>query len=69
MEPGEITFKINSAMGVQLIFHVVIKMFAMKIAKEYFDQKLEPSGAVALGCLIKNRSLFNGKCCDHIFRR
>ena len=34
---------------------------AMKIAKEYFDQRLEPSGAVALGCLIKNRSLFTSK--------
>ena len=62
MEPGEITFKINSAMGVQGLScddqHVID---AMKIAKEYFDQKLEPSGAVALGCLIKNRSLFSGK--------
>ena len=62
MKPGEITFKINSAMGVQgLSCDDQYIIDAMKIAKEHFNQKLEPSGAVALGCLIKNKSLFNGK--------
>jgi len=34
---------------------------AMRMMHDYFDVMLEPSGAVALACIIENRTKFSGK--------
>ena len=60
--PGEITFDINNRNNVkglsvddEVIFH------AMKFAYQEFNFILEPSGAIALACLMSSRSTFEGK--------
>ena len=60
--PGEITFDINNRNNVkglsvndEAIFH------AMKFAYHEFNFMLEPSGAIALACLMSSRSTFEGK--------
>ena len=60
--PGEITFEINNKNNVkglsvddEAIFH------AMKFAYQEFNFILEPSGAIALACLMSSRSVFEGK--------
>ena len=60
--PGEITFDINNRNNVKglsvddkAIFH------AMKFAYQEFNFILEPSGAIALACLMSSRSIFDGK--------
>ena len=60
--PGEITFDINNSNNVkglsvddEAIFH------AMKFAYEEFNFILEPSGAIALACLMSSRSAFESK--------
>ena len=60
--PGEITFDINNRNNVkglsvndEAIFH------AMKFAYHEFNFMLEPSGAIALACLMSSRSTFKGK--------
>ena len=60
--PGEITFDINNRNNVKglsvddkAIFH------AMKFAYQEFNFILEPSGAIALACLMSSRSTFEGK--------
>ena len=60
--PGEITFDINNRNNVkglsvndEAIFH------AMKFAYQEFNFILEPSGAIALACLMSSRSTFEGK--------
>ena len=60
--PGEITFDINNRNNVkglsvndEAIFH------AMKFAYHEFNLMLEPSGAIALACLMSSRSTFKGK--------
>ena len=60
--PGEITFDINNRNNVkglsvddEAIFH------AMKFAYHEFNFILEPSGAIALACLMTSRSTFKGK--------
>ena len=60
--PGEITFEINNKNNVkglsvddEAIFH------AMKFAYQEFNFILEPSGAIALACLMSSRSAFEGK--------
>jgi threonine dehydratase len=60
--PGEITFDINNRNNVkglsvndEAIFH------AMKFAYQEFNFILEPSGAIALACLMSSRAAFEGK--------
>ena len=61
-EPGRIPFSINLALGVQGLSCEKQFIFeAMKLAKEVFAIKLEPSGAIALANLIKHKDKFQEK--------
>jgi|TARA_B110000305_G_scaffold140811_1_gene156978 threonine dehydratase len=60
--PGEITFEINNRLGVKGISvddDAIIQ--AMRFAYNEFNFILEPSGAIALACLMSSRSTFKGK--------
>jgi len=60
--PGELTFAINmqnEVSGLSVSEDMVLK--AMQIAFQEFNIKLEPSGAVALACLLDNKEIFQGQ--------
>lgn len=60
--PGELTFAINmqnKVLGLSVSEDMVLK--AMQIAFQEFNIKLEPSGAVALACLLDNKEIFEGQ--------
>ena len=60
--PGELTFAINmqnEVSGLSVSEDLVLK--AMQIAFKEFNIKLEPSGAVALACLLDNKEIFRGQ--------
>lgn len=60
--PGELTFKINiqnNLSGLAVSEERVLQ--AMQIAYQEFNIKLEPSGAVALACVLDNPGLFNNQ--------
>ena len=60
--PGELTFAINmqnEVSGLSVSEDLVLK--TMKIAFKEFNIKLEPSGAVALACLLDNKEIFQGQ--------
>ena len=60
--PGELTFAINmqnEVSGLSVSEDLVLK--AMQIAFKEFNIKLEPSGAVALACLLDNKEIFQGQ--------
>ena len=59
--PGEVTFKINQHFGVQgLSTSDQMICEAMSFAYDRLNLKLEPSGAVALACLLDNKENFKG---------
>jgi threonine dehydratase len=59
--PGEIPFAINTHFGVQgLSASDQSVCNAMKFAFDRLNLKLEPSGAVALACLLENKEKFKG---------
>lgn len=58
--PGELTFEINKkniTSGLTILEEQVLK--AMQIAFQEFEIKLEPSGALALACVLENVDLFH----------
>tara|TARA_B100000767_G_scaffold70023_1_gene66637 strand:- start:2750 stop:3724 length:975 start_codon:yes stop_codon:yes gene_type:complete len=60
--PGEITFKINNnnnVKGLSVDDEAIIA--AMKFAYQEFNYILEPSGAIALACLMSSRATFKDK--------
>ena len=60
--PGELTFAINmqnEATGLSVSEDLILK--AMQIAFKELNIKLEPSGAVALACLLDNIEIFKGQ--------
>jgi threonine dehydratase len=60
--PGELTFAINmqnGGSGLSVSEDIVLK--AMQIAFKEFNIKLEPSGAVALACLLDHKEMFQGQ--------
>jgi len=60
--PGELTFAINMQNGVSgLSVSEDMVLKAMQIAFQEFNIKLEPSGAVALACLLDNKEIFQGQ--------
>ena len=60
--PGEITFEINNRNNVKGLSVDDEAIFnAMKFAYQEFNFILEPSGAIALACLMSSRSTFEGK--------
>ena len=60
--PGELTFAINMQNGVSgLSVSEDIVLKAMQIAFKEFNIKLEPSGAVALACLLDHKEMFQGQ--------
>ena len=60
--PGELTFAINMQNGVSgLSVSEDIVLKAMQIAFNEFNIKLEPSGAVALACLLDHKEMFQGQ--------
>ena len=60
--PGEITFEINNKNNVKgLSVDDEAILHAMKFAYQEFNFMLEPSGAIALACLMSSRSAFEGK--------
>ena len=60
--PGEITFDINNRNNVKGLSVDDEAIFnAMKFAYQEFNFILEPSGAIALACLMSSRSTFEGK--------
>ena len=61
-KPGEITFRINSAlntMGLSANDKYIIE--AMKILYDEFDLIVEPSGAIGLGCILQNKEICQNK--------
>ena len=59
--PGEVTFKINQYFGVQgLSTSDQMICEAMSFAYDRLNLKLEPSGAIALACLLANKEKFKG---------
>ncbi len=59
--PGEITFAINSHFGVKgLAASDRAVCEAMRFAFNRLNLKLEPSGAIALACLLQNKEKFRG---------
>ena len=60
--PGELTFAINMQNGVSgLSVSEDLILKAMQIAFKELNIKLEPSGAVALACLLDNKEIFQGQ--------
>ena len=60
--PGELTFAINmqnEVSGLSVSEDLVLK--AMQIAFKEFNIKLEPSGAVALACVLGHKEIFQGQ--------
>jgi threonine dehydratase len=60
--PGELTFAINmqnEVSGLSVSEDGVLK--TMQIAFKEFNIKLEPSGAVALACLLDHKEIFQGQ--------
>jgi len=60
--PGELTFEINmknNASGLAVTEDIILK--AMQIVYKEFNFKLEPSGAVALACVLDNKEIFQGQ--------
>jgi threonine dehydratase len=49
----------NEVSGLSVSEDMVLK--AMQIAFQEFNIKLEPSGAVALACLLDNKEIFQGQ--------
>ena len=63
--PGEIPFAINTHFGVKgLAASDQAVCEAMRFAFNRLNLKLEPSGAVALACLLQNKEKFKGLCCN-----
>ena len=59
--PGEIPFAINTHFGVKgLSVSDQAVCEAMRFAFNRLNLKLEPSGAVALACLLENKEKFRG---------
>ena len=61
-KPGEITFRINSALntkGLSANDKYVIE--AMKILYDEFDLIVEPSGAIGLACILQNKEICQNK--------
>jgi threonine dehydratase len=60
--PGKLTFEINmknNASGLAVTEDIILK--AMQIVYKEFNFKLEPSGAVALACVLDNKEIFQGQ--------
>ena len=61
-KPGEITFKINLALGTRgLSADDKYIIEAMKILYDEFDLIVEPSGAIGLACILQNREICQNK--------
>ena len=61
-QPGEITFRINSALntkGLSANDKYVIE--AMQILYDEFDLIVEPSGAIGLACILQNKEICQNK--------
>ena len=61
-KPGEITFRINSALntkGLSANDKYIIE--AMKILYDEFDLIVEPSGAIGLACILQNKEICQNK--------
>ena len=61
-QPGEITFRINSALntkGLSANDKYIIE--AMKILYDEFDLVVEPSGAIGLACILQNKEICQNK--------
>ena len=61
-QPGEITFRINSALntkGLSANDKYVIE--AMRIIYDEFDLIVEPSGAIGLACILQNKEICQNK--------
>ena len=61
-QPGEITFRINSALntkGLSANDKYIIE--AMKILYDEFDIVVEPSGAIGLACILQNKEICQNK--------
>lgn len=61
-QPGEITFRINSALntkGLSADDGYIIE--AMKILYDEFDLIVEPSGAIGLACILQNKQICQNK--------
>ena len=61
-QPGEITFRINSALntkGLSANDKYIIE--AMRILYDEFDLIVEPSGAIGLACILQNREICQNK--------
>ena len=61
-QPGEITFRINSALntkGLSANDKYVIE--AMRILYDEFDLIVEPSGAIGLACILQNKEICQNK--------
>jgi threonine dehydratase len=60
--PGKLTFEINmknNASGLAVTEDIILK--SMQIVYKEFNFKLEPSGAVALACVLDNKEIFQGQ--------
>jgi len=58
-QPGKIPFSINLALNLKGLSCEETYVFkAIKLAKDFFDINLEPSGAIALANLIKHKEYF-----------
>ena len=61
-KPGEITFKINLALGTRgLSADDKYIIEAMKILYDEFNLIVEPSGAIGLACILQNREICQNK--------
>ena len=61
-QPGEITFRINSALntkGLSANDKYIIE--AMRILYDEFDLIVEPSGAIGLACILQNKEICQNK--------
>ena len=61
-QPGEITFKINSALNTKgLSANDKYVVEAMRILYDEFDLIVEPSGAIGLACILQNKEICQNK--------
>ena len=61
-QPGEITFRINSALNTKgLSANDKFVIEAMRIFYDEFDLIVEPSGAIGLACLLQNKEICQNK--------
>ena len=61
-QPGEITFRINSALNTKgLSANDKYVVEAMRILYDEFDLIVEPSGAIGLACILQNKEICQNK--------